>query len=85
MRSPTKTRLVPKPPVDVQEAIHGGDPPNLCAYKQLRERNIREREEAMREALEEIKEEIRDNAPISKKRRTEKVAGGKGKEKEKKP
>ena len=77
-----------QPPVVVQEAICGGDPPYLCEYEQLRERNIREREEAMREALEEIeeiKEEIRENAPVSKKRRTEKVAGGKGKEKEKKP
>ena len=77
-----------QPPVVVQEAICGGDPPYLCEYEQLRERNIREREEAMREALdeiEEIKEEIRENAPISKKRRTEKVAGGRSKEKKLRP
>ena len=54
-------------PVLVQQAVCGEDDhPSLCEYERLRERNIREREEAMKEAMEEIneaKQEMRDNAP----------------------
>ena len=44
-------------PVLVQQAVCGGDdPPSLCEYERPRERNIREREETMKEAMEEINE-----------------------------
>ena len=54
-------------PVLVQQAVCGEVvPPSLCEYERLRERNIREREEAMKEAMEEIneaKQEMRDRVP----------------------
>ena len=63
-----------------QQSLCGGDdPPELCEYEKLRERNIRERDEAMKEAMEEIgeaKQEMRDNAPGAMKRAAEKEAGG---------
>ena len=43
-------------PVLVQQAICGEDDPSLSEYERLRERNIREREEAMKEAMDEIDE-----------------------------
>jgi hypothetical protein len=59
--------------VIVQQAVCGGaDPPELSEYEKLRARNIRERDEAMKEALEEIdelKQEMRENAPGAKKKR----------------
>ena len=59
-----------QPLVVDQQAICGGDdPPELCAYERLRERNIRERHEAMKEAkgeIEEAKQDMRDNAPGAK-------------------
>jgi hypothetical protein len=69
-----------EPLVIVQQAVCGGDnPPQLCEYEKLRERNIRERDEAMREAMEEIeesKQEMRDNAPGAKKASSSEEAGG---------
>jgi hypothetical protein len=48
-----------------QQAVTGvDDPPGLCEYEKLRERSIRERDEAMKETMEEIeeaKQDIRDN------------------------
>ena len=73
-----------QPQVAVQQAaaVTGGDdPPELCEYEKLRERNIRERDEAMREAMEEIeesKQEMRDNAPGAKKASSSEEAGGRG-------
>ena len=44
-------------PVVFQQAVCGGDdPPEMSEYEKLRERNIRERDEAMKEAMEEIEE-----------------------------
>ena len=67
-------------PAVVLHDVYGGDPPpELCEYEKLRERNIRERDEAMREAREEIeeaKQDMRDNAPGVKKRAAEEEAGG---------
>jgi hypothetical protein len=41
-----------QPLVVFQQAVCGGeDPPQLCEYEKLRERNIRERDEAMKEAM----------------------------------
>jgi DNA-directed RNA polymerase subunit RPC12/RpoP len=74
-------------PVVVQQAVCGGDSPPLSDYEKLRERNIRERDEAMKEALEEIeegKQEMRDNAPGAKKRGAEEEAVGRGRSKRKK-
>jgi uncharacterized C2H2 Zn-finger protein len=71
-------------PVVVQQAVCEGDSPPLCEYEKLRERNIRERDEAMKEAMEEIdeaKQEMRDNAPGANKRSSEEEAGGKNKRK----
>jgi hypothetical protein len=71
-------------PVVVQQAVCGGDSPPLSEYEKLRERNIRERDEAMKEALEEIeesKQEMRDNAPGAKKRGAEEEAVGRSKRK----
>jgi hypothetical protein len=69
-----------QPPVVQQAAVCGGDdPPELSEYEKLRERNIRERDEAMKEAMEEIeeaKQDMRDNAPGVKKRAAEEEAGG---------
>jgi DNA-directed RNA polymerase subunit RPC12/RpoP len=68
--------------VDVQQAaaVTGGDDsPELCEYEKLRERNIRERDEAMKEAMEEIdeaKQDMRDHAPGANKRTVEEEAGG---------
>ena len=75
-------------PVLVQEAVCGeDDPPSLCEYEKLRERNIREREEAMKEAMKEIneaKEEMRDNAPgVAEKRKAVDDIGGKNKRRKK--
>jgi hypothetical protein len=71
--------LVHPCPVVVQQAMCGGDdPPELSEYEKLRERNIRERDEAMKEAMEEIqeaKQDMRDNAPGAKKRPAEEEAG----------
>ena len=75
-------------PVLVQQAVCGeDDPPSLCEYERLRERNIREREEAMKEAMEEIneaKQEMRDNAPglLVKSKAVEEL-GGKNKRRKK--
>merc|ERR1719186_1126282 len=47
-------------------AACGGDFPPLCEYEKLRERNIRDIEEAMKEKMkeiEEVKKDMRDNAP----------------------
>ena len=59
-----------QPLVVIQQAVCGGEePPQLCEYEQLRERNIRERDEAMKEAMgeiEEAKQNMRDNAPGAK-------------------
>ena len=44
----------------------GEDPPQLCEYERLKKRNIRERDEALKEAMGEIeedKQDMRDNAP----------------------
>jgi hypothetical protein len=71
-------------PVVVQQAMCEGDSPPLSDYEKLRERNIRERDEALKEALEEIeeaKQEMRNNAPEAKKRLSEEDAGGKNKRK----
>ena len=69
-----------QPPEVVHQAVCGGyAPPELCEYEKLRERNIRERDEAMKEAMEEIeesKQDLRDNAPGAKKRAPEEEAGG---------
>ena len=65
--------------VVLQALCRGDDPPQLCEYEKLRERNIRERDEAMREAMEEIdesKQEMRDNAPGAKKASSSEEAGG---------
>ena len=62
----------------------GDHPPELSEYEKLRERNIRERDEAMKEAMKEIddaKQEMRDNAPGAKKRAAEEESGGKTKRK----
>ena len=51
----------------------------MSEYEKLRERNIRERDEAMKEAMEEIeeaKQDMRDNAPGAKKRAAEEEVGG---------
>ena len=71
-------------PVLVQQAVCGeDDPPSLCEYERLRERNIREREEAMKEAMDEIneaKQDMRDNAPgVADKRKALEELGGKNK------
>ena len=61
----------------------GGDSPPLSDYEKLRERNIRERDEAMKETLEEIesaKQEMRSNAP-----QPVVVAGGRSKRKKVEP
>jgi hypothetical protein len=66
----------------------GDDPPELCEYEKLRERNIRERDEAMKEAMEGIedaKQDMRDNAPGAKKRTAEKEAKGRRKRKKVEP
>ena len=67
----------------VQQAECGADDPTqLCEYEQLRERNIKERNEAMREALGEIdvaKQDMRDNAPRAKKEQLRRRLGGMGK------
>jgi hypothetical protein len=71
-------------PVVVQQVVCGGDSPPLSDYEKLRERNIRERDEAMKEALEgieEAKQEMRDNAPGAKKRVAEEEAVGRSKRK----
>ena len=48
-------------PEHVQQALCGDDdPPSLSEYEKLRERNIREREEAMKEAMVEIQEAKQD-------------------------
>ena len=64
----------------LQQAVCGADdPPQLCEYEKLRERNIKERDEAMKEALEEIdvaKQDMRDNAPGAKKRAAEEEEDG---------
>jgi predicted RNA-binding Zn-ribbon protein involved in translation (DUF1610 family) len=79
-----------QPQVVIQQAaaVTGGDdPPELCEYEKLRERNIKERDEAMKEAMEEIeeaKQDMRDNAP-GPKRAAEEEAGGKGKRKKVEP
>ena len=66
-------------PVVLQQAVCGADdPPQLCEYEKLRQRNIKERDEAMREALEEIdvaKQDMRDNAPGAQKRAAEEEEG----------
>jgi DNA-directed RNA polymerase subunit RPC12/RpoP len=81
-----------QPQVVVQQvaAVTGGgdDPPELCEYEKLRERNIRERDEAMKEAMEEIeeaKQDMRDNAPGAKKRAAEEEDGGTRKRKKVEP
>ena len=75
-------------PVLVQQAVCGeDDPPSLCEYERLRERNIREREEAMKEAMEEIdeaKQDMRNNAPgVADKRKAVEDMGGKNKRRKK--
>ena len=69
-----------QPQVVVHQAVTGGDdPPELCEYEQLRERNIRERDEAMKEAMEEIeeaKQDMRDNAPGAKRSAEGEEVGG---------
>ena len=75
-------------PVIVQQAFCGeDDPPSLCEYERLRERNIREREEAMKEAMDEIneaKQEMKDNAPgVVDKRKALEELGGKNKRRKK--
>ena len=65
----------------IQQGVCGGgdDPPELCVYEKLRERNIRERDEAMKETMDEIgeaKQEMRDNAPRAMKRVADNEAGG---------
>ena len=76
-----------QPLVVIQQAAavtEGDDPPELCEYEKLRERNIRERDEAMKEAMEEIEEAkqgMRDNAPGANKRGAEEEAGGSRKRK----
>ena len=70
-------------PVVVHEGGCGADdPPELCEHEKLRERNIKERDEAMMEAFREIdvaKQDMRENAPGARKRAAEKEAGGMGK------
>ena len=59
-------------------------PPELSEYEKLREINIRERDEAMKEAMEgieEAKQDMRDNAPGAKKRTAEEESGVKRKKK----
>ena len=72
----------------VQQAVTEGDePPELCAYEKLRERNIRERDKGLKEAMEEIeeaKQDMRDNAPGAK-RAAEEEAGGMRKRKKVEP
>jgi predicted RNA-binding Zn-ribbon protein involved in translation (DUF1610 family) len=79
----------PQEVVQQAAAVTGGDdPPKLCEYEKLRERNIRERDEAMKEAMEEIneaKQDMRDNAPGAKKRKAEEEAGGARKRKKVEP
>ena len=43
-----------QPPIAVQVAVCGGDSPPLCEYEKLRERNIKEIAEAMKEKMIEI-------------------------------
>jgi uncharacterized C2H2 Zn-finger protein len=78
---------VVQPPVVVQAVCGGDEPPaELSEYEKLRERNIRERDEAMKEAMVEIdeaKQEMRDNAPGAKKRVAKEEAGGMRKRKKK--
>ena len=78
-----------QPPVVIQQAVCGGDdPPELSEYEKLREINIRERDEAMKEAMEgieEAKQDMRDNAPAVKKRVAEEEAGGTRKKKKVEP
>ena len=67
-----------QPQVVVQQTACGDDSPELCWYEKLREKNIRERNEAMketREEIEEAKQDMRDNAPGAKRAAVE-VAGG---------
>ena len=56
------------------QGAHGQQPPPLCEYEKLRERNIKEIEEAMKEKMKEIedaKQDMRDNAPVAVKRKVE--------------
>ena len=60
----------------------------LSEYEKLREINIRERDEAMKEAMEgieEAKQDMRDNAPGAKKRTAEEESGVKRKTKNVEP
>ena len=71
-----------------QAAVCGGDSPPLCEYEKLRERNIKEIEEAMKEKMKEIEEakkDMRDNAPGVVKRASEEEAGGRRKRKKVEP
>ena len=72
--------------VVLQQAVTGVDgPPELCEYEKLRERNIRERDEAMKEAMEgieEAKQDIRDNDTTGAKRSGDgEEVGGKSRKK----
>ena len=72
-------------PVAVQQDVcRGDDHPELSDYEKLRERNIREREEAMKEAMGEIneaKQEMWDNAPRAKEKGAVEEGGGRRKKK----
>ena len=67
-----------QPPVVAAVAVCGGDFPSMSDYEKLRESNIRERDEAMKEAMEEIeeaKQDMRDNAPGPAKRAAKEETG----------
>ena len=70
------------------QGAHGLQPPPLCEYEKLRERNIKEIEEAMKEHMKEIedaKQDMRDNAPVAVKRKVEVDVDGRRNRKKVKP
>jgi DNA-directed RNA polymerase subunit RPC12/RpoP len=71
-------------PIVVHAVMCGADSPPLSDYEKLRERNIRERDEAMKETLEEIdvaKKDMRNYGPQAGKKAAEENAGGRRKRK----
>ena len=68
------------PPLEVNAVNACGDDESpLSDYEKLRERNIREREEAMKHVMEEIndiKRELNENVPSAIKRKMESAKGG---------
>jgi len=59
-------------PAQIDESDDEDEFPGLCAYEKLRERNIRERKELLKDVMEEIneaKQQMHDNAPNAPKKR----------------